>query len=309
MGSGASGGPGSINGTSGVLDNGFLAFDSSTSVTSFAHNISGSGGVGQMSNGKALRLDGTNTYAGPTLINAGILQSGNASYGFLPSTTSVTIASGGVYWVVGTQTVASLCDVGSSSGKVVCSSASTATLTLAPSAGDDDLQRHHVNSSRTAARWRWSWPALERRSLAGNNTYGGGTTIQSGVLSVSNDYNLGASSGTLSISGGTLQASSGFTLSASAAHQRRGRWGINVPTGTLIYGGRAPWRGSATGNLTKTGAGILQFDGPSRLTGTVSVNAGACPAPARWPAAGGQRPRGGRPGRQYAPAISAAPAP
>ena len=49
VGSGAAGGPGSINGTSGVLDNGFLAFDSSTTITTFAHNISGSGGVGQMS--------------------------------------------------------------------------------------------------------------------------------------------------------------------------------------------------------------------------------------------------------------------
>ena len=52
VGSGASGGPGSINSTSGVVDDGFLAFDSSTSITSFSHNISGSGGVGQMSAGK-----------------------------------------------------------------------------------------------------------------------------------------------------------------------------------------------------------------------------------------------------------------
>ena len=53
FGSGASGGPGSINNTSSVVDNGFLAFDSSASITSFSHNISGSGGVGQMSAGKA----------------------------------------------------------------------------------------------------------------------------------------------------------------------------------------------------------------------------------------------------------------
>ena len=154
VGSGASGGPGSINGTSGVLDNGFLAFDSSTSVTSFAHNISGSGGVGQMSSGKALRLEGTNTYAGPTLISAGTLQSGSASYGYLPSTTSVEIASGGVYWVVGTQTVASLSDLGGSSGKVLCSSASTATLTLAPSAGTttfSGIVQNYSGSSGTLA--------------------------------------------------------------------------------------------------------------------------------------------------------------
>ena len=136
LGSGAAGGPGSINSTSGVVDNGFLAFDSSATITTFAHNISGSGGVEQLSAGKALRLTGNNSYAGPTLIGAGTLQSGSAAgYGALPSTTSLEIASGGVYWLVGNQTVASLADLGSSGGKVMCSNGSTATLTLAPPAG------------------------------------------------------------------------------------------------------------------------------------------------------------------------------
>ena len=151
MGSGATGGPGSINGTSGVLDNGFLAFDSSTSVTSFAHNISGSGGVGQMSSGKALRLEGTNTYAGPTLISAGTLQSGGG-FGILPSTTSVEIASGGVYWAAGNQTVASLSDLGGSGGKVMDNTASsTAILTLAPSAGTTTFSGTLQNTGGTLA--------------------------------------------------------------------------------------------------------------------------------------------------------------
>ena len=75
------------------------------------------------------------------------------------------------------------------------------------------------------------------QALAGNSTYSGGTTIQSGVLSVSNDDNLGASSGTLTLSGGTLLASSGFALSASRPISV-GTGTISVANGNLIYGGR-----------------------------------------------------------------------
>ena len=92
------------------------------------------------------------------------------------------------------------------------------------------------------------------------------------MLSVSNDDNLGASSGTLTLSGGTLLASSGFALSASRPISV-GTGTISVANGNLIYGGALA--GSATGSLTKIGAGSLQLDGAETFAGTTTVNAGA----------------------------------
>ena len=71
---GIGGAIGSIDGTSGVVNNGVLAFNRSDTVV-FAPSISGSGGVTQMGPG-ALALGGNNTYSGPTVISGGTLQAG-----------------------------------------------------------------------------------------------------------------------------------------------------------------------------------------------------------------------------------------
>ena len=112
--------------------------------------------------------------------------------------------------------------------------------------------------------------------LAGNNTYSGGTTIQSGALAISNDYNLGVttgtSSGALTLTGGTLQATAGFTLS-SLRPVSVGAATINVATGNLVYAGAMT--GVVTGSLTKSGTGSLQLDGANTFTGMTTVNVGA----------------------------------
>ena len=69
---GSGGATGSINGTSGVVDNGVLAFNRAGTVA-FAKNISGSGGVTQMGPG-LLQLAGLNNYTGPTCVSGGTLQ-------------------------------------------------------------------------------------------------------------------------------------------------------------------------------------------------------------------------------------------
>ena len=72
---GNGGASGSINNTSGVTDNGTLAFNRSDSPT-FALAVSGSGGLRQSGQG-TLTLTAANTYSGPTTINGGTLQLGN----------------------------------------------------------------------------------------------------------------------------------------------------------------------------------------------------------------------------------------
>ena len=284
---GSGGTTGSINSSSLIADNGVLDFDLSGSTT-FASAISGTGGVTQMSLG-VLRLSSIgNTYSGPTSVSSGTIVGGDLS-----SSTSVQVASGAVFDLDGVpQTVGSLSNLNGSSGTVTSSVAGLTTLTLAPPGGSTTFGGVIQNGHGTVA---LVMSGSGTQVLAGNNTYSGGTTVQGGVLSVSNDYNLGATAGALTLSGGTFQASPSFTLNSSRPVSV-GAATISVPSGTLIYAGAIANAGATPGTLTKTGSGVLQLDGANTYSGatavalgtlagagtvanTVTVNAGAHIAP------------------------------
>ncbi len=77
LGSGAT--TGSLSASSAITNNATLAFNRSNTLTQgteFAATISGTGGVNQVGAGTTI-LNGTNTYAGATLISAGTLQLGD----------------------------------------------------------------------------------------------------------------------------------------------------------------------------------------------------------------------------------------
>lgn len=92
--------------------------------------------------------------------------------------------------------------------------------------------------------------------LGGSNRYSGGTRIDSGVLAISSDANLGANSAGLELNGGTLATTASFdtgrqlTLSAPASR-------VQVAGGTEL-GLSASLVGS--GGLVKQGAGTLRLD-------------------------------------------------
>ena len=76
---GNAGTTGSLLPSSAITDNGTLMFNRTNTVTQgidFASAISGTGGLTQAGSG-TLILSGTNTYNGPTLVNAGVLQYNN----------------------------------------------------------------------------------------------------------------------------------------------------------------------------------------------------------------------------------------
>src|SRR6185437_7926162 len=54
-------------------------------------------------------------------------------------------------------------------------------------------------------------------TLAGTNTYAGGTTVNAGTLSIFSDANLGAPSGGLTLAGGTLSNSAAFSSARSVS--------------------------------------------------------------------------------------------
>lgn len=106
--------------------------------------------------------------------------------------------------------------------------------------------------------------------LTGANTYTGGTVLNAGVLSVSDNVNLGAASGTLAFDGGTLQITgAGFTMNR-ATTLNAGGGTFDITTGTLTQQGVI----TDAGSLIKTGAGTLTLTGDNTYTGGTTVTAG-----------------------------------
>lgn len=104
-------------------------------------------------------------------------------------------------------------------------------------------------------------------TLAGSNTYRGGTRIDHGTVRVSNDRNLGAVEGMLTMRGGALNNSSSFTMrrdvrvdASVSEHALQGsRFGgtFNTDAGTVLTLQDNTLHGS--GDIAKTGQGTLDL--------------------------------------------------
>ena len=170
---GAGGAAGSINGTSGVADNAVLAFSRSDSVT-FSKVISGSGSVTMLGPG-ALVLSAADTYTGGTTISGGTLQLGNAAA--LGSTSGAATVSGGVLDLHGYSL-----GVGALSGAGTInnlSGAGTYTLTVGNGNASSVFSGTIQDTSGTISLAKTGTGTL---TLAGADTYTGGTTISGGTL-------------------------------------------------------------------------------------------------------------------------------
>ena len=105
--------------------------------------------------------------------------------------------------------------------------------------------------------------------FSGANSYTGGTVISAGVLSISSDSNLGASSGSLAVNGATLQTTASLTTARATTIGSRGAT-FDVTNGTLLHQGSI----NGAGMLTKTSAGTLVLTGANSYTGGTRVTAG-----------------------------------
>lgn len=106
-------------------------------------------------------------------------------------------------------------------------------------------------------------------TLAGANTYTGGTTIGGGTLSVSSDGNLGDASGGLTFDGGTLQNTAAFPTARDVTLDDRGgtfQTDVDLNLNGIIDG---------SGGLTKSGSAFLILGNENNsYTGGTTVNAG-----------------------------------
>ncbi len=122
-------------------------------------------------------------------------------------------------------------------------------------------------------------------TLSGENAYSGRTIVNSGVVSVSSDLNLGAApaaatAGRIVLNGGTLMGTASFTLDgyrgiALGPTLWAGTGTLQVQTNCVVdYSGIIANNVIGTGSLVKAGSGVLALSGASTYSGTTTISGG-----------------------------------
>lgn len=194
-----------------------------------------------------LVLSGANTYTGGTRIETGTLQ--------VSSDGNLGDAAGAIAFDGGTL-------------RNTASFASARAVTLEDEGGtfqtDADLMLSGVIGG-TGALTKTGGATL---TLAGLNTYGGGTFIDAGVVSVSSDTNLGDAAGAITFDGGTLQNTAAFASARGVTMEDGG--GTFQTDADLLLSGVI----DGTGSLTKTGTGTLALTGANSYGGGTTISGG-----------------------------------
>jgi fibronectin-binding autotransporter adhesin len=219
---------------------------------------------------------GNNSFTGGITINGGILQAGNANAFNSAGTNVVTFITGAA---AGTNlqvngnaiTIAGLASGATTGSPVVENANATAgSLTIKNTAAftyAGVIQDGTGGGSLALVK-----DGSGTETLTGTNTYTGGTTITSGILSINKDAALGATSGALSIGNGKLQVTAGIASTPRSIAVTNALSAIVVDPGiTYIEAGII----SGTGTLNKEGKGILQLTGSANTySGGTTVSAG-----------------------------------
>jgi len=242
-------------------------------------------------------LTGTNTYSGPTNVNAGRLILGNGgtsgsvasatinNLGILGFNRSDTLTYGGVI----TQT-GSVQQLGA--GTTILTGANSYTGGTTISAGTLQLGNGGTTGSITGNVVDNGVLAFNRSDtvtfngvvsgtgsvrqngagttiLAGINSYAGGTAINAGTLQVSSDANLGAAAGPLSFNNGILRTTANITSARAATLTGAGTLLTDAGTSFTLSGVV-----SGAGGLTKSGTGTLILTGTNGYAGGTTISGG-----------------------------------
>ncbi|MEX0448647.1 YDG domain-containing protein [Spiribacter sp. 221] len=218
---------------------GTLSVDVSAGDTdTVAGFLGGSGGLAKEGDG-TLVLSGTNTYAGTTALNDGILK----VTGTLADATALTVASGAEYAVDSTDTIGSLAGAGTvtiASSTVLSSGADNSSTTFSGGIGGDGALTKQGTGTLT---------------LSGQQTYTGDTTVDGGTLRVTG--NLGGSSWDYA---GAIALASGATLEYAETGSTQTLSGVITGAGGL--------------SMTANGGKLALTSGSSTFAGGIAVTAG-----------------------------------
>ena len=236
-------------------------------------------------------LTAANSYGGITRLNGGVLSVSDVSNGGVNSSigastlaaTNLVINGGTLRYTGVGQSTNRLFTLGAGGGTLDASGTGALNFTnggaiVLPGAGARSLTLTGSNTGANtlaAVVGDGGGPSTVIKSgtgtwsLTGANTYSGGTTINSGTLSVSQDANLGASGGGIVLNGGTLQATA--TVGTSRVIVFNGAGTIDTaPAIVLSKSGGS----SGAGSLNKTGTGTLLLTGINAYTGGTTITAG-----------------------------------
>ncbi|SEP36913.1 autotransporter-associated beta strand repeat-containing protein [Rhodospirillales bacterium URHD0017] len=257
--------------------------------TTLSGTISDGGGTALVKIGTGtLTLTGINTYAGGTMINAGLINFASAAnFG----SGAITLNGGGLQWATGTTTDISgqLAPLGAGGG-TLDTNGNTVTLASAIS-GSGGLTK----------------AGLGTLILGGNNTYSGGTTVAAGTLQGTtsslqgnivnnatvafNQAGTGTYAGNMSGTGGLLingtgtitlagnnSYSGGTTVSSGALIGNTASLQGNILNNALVIfnqAGSGTYGGvmSGTGGMTLQGGGTLTMSGINTYSGATTVSA------------------------------------
>lgn len=197
-----------------------------------------SGSLTKNDSGK-VTLSSTNTYAGATTINNGIIEVSGGSA--ISNTGLVTLGNtaGATFQVLGSETIGALSGGGATGGSVVIDNGQILSL------GSGTQTFGGVISGQGGLTVSGA-----TQTLTGANSYQGATLISSGTLEIGNGVTDGSIANTSGIT-------TNGTLRLNLAADQNYSVGID-----------------GTGGITKAGAGILTLSGTNSYSGTTSITSG-----------------------------------
>ena len=232
--------PSNLNVFGNVANNGFALTVAGSGWTIASGAISGSGGLTVAG---PLYSWAANTYTGPTVITAsGVLQLGDFTSGSLSTSSAIT-----------------------NNGELCFTRSDNPTqgVNFSPAA---------ISGSGTLVQW-----GSGTLVLTANNTYSGGTYLESGTLALGSPGAIGTT-GTIFFEGGTLQFSNSNTVDytnfgGSNRVSNGSNQGFNIDTNgqNVTFSGNLA---SSNGSLTKIGDGTLTLAGSNSYNGVTLVSGG-----------------------------------
>lgn len=247
---------GSLAGTGSTLLNASLTTGGNGATTTYSGVISGAGDLTKEGAGK-MTLSGANTFLGSLAINGGTLEvQGGAA---VANTVGVTVTSPGTFEVDNAETIGSLEGDGST--------LLNATLTTG---GNDATTTYSGVISGVGGLTKTGHGTM---TLSGTNTYAGGTSLLNGILSVSDEANLGDTAGGLIFDGGILQVT-GTTFNATPRTITWGATGGGFDIADVNNTFTVSQMLSGPGGLTKLGSGTLALSGVNSYAGGTLLDGG-----------------------------------
>ena len=227
-----------------------------------------------------LTLSGTNTYRGGTTLSGGTLRLGSTS-ALGARTGALAMASGATLDLYANSlTVGVLSGTG---GTIMDSNSASGadTLTVNQFSNSTYAGVIQYNSTRSVALVKSGGGTL---TLAGANTYRGGTTLNAGTLQMSNAAGL-SSTGTLTVNGGVLDLN-GYSVTVGPLSGTGGIITDNsatagITTFTVNTSASSSYYGAIQDGITRTlalstsGGGSLGLGGTHTFTGPTTINGGS----------------------------------